>query len=155
MKPDHCTSLSCTAWGCDYCPECYHAMFDGQGIDRNGNTWKWDFQPYSGPLFVRWDGIPLKRQPSREDHPAWEPFERWNEGRDITAIATCHHCGEGYNEDSQGHTHDDDCECCHCDPQHDDHDRDAADVVKRAVERSGYVSFCCMECENAFIQVGG
>lgn len=51
----------------------------GEGRDRNGKLWRWEFSPYFGPLFLRADGEPLARQPIAETHPAWEPFMRWHE----------------------------------------------------------------------------
>ena len=33
-----------------------------------------------GPEFLRKDGEFLKQQPMYENHPAWEPFEKWLEG---------------------------------------------------------------------------
>ena len=80
-KPDYCTSSRCDDYGCDYCRECSHAIFFGSGKDVNGKMWKWEFAPYFGPLFLRKNGVPLKNQPGHEDHPAWEPFERWGERR--------------------------------------------------------------------------
>lgn len=52
----------------------YH---DGEGSAVvNGRTYRWDHHEYCGPLFLRKDGEPLKRQP-REHHPVWPHFNRW------------------------------------------------------------------------------
>ena len=80
MKPDICTSLSCVPPQ-DYCPECSHALFLGEGTDKNGKLWRWEFSPRFGPLFLRKDGEPLSRQPIRADHRAWVPFDSWMKER--------------------------------------------------------------------------
>jgi hypothetical protein len=49
----------------------------GEGIDRNGKLWKWEFTDRFGPLFLRKDGEPMVNQPIHENHPAWEPFREW------------------------------------------------------------------------------
>ena len=72
-----CTSLNNCAGG-DYCARCSHARFEGEGRDKRGKLWRWEFSPQYGPLFLRTDGEPLVHQPIREDHPAWEPFEAWH-----------------------------------------------------------------------------
>jgi len=83
MKPDHCTSVraALTGEGCsdygDYCRKCSHALYFGEGKDRNGKLWRWEFNPMFGPMFLRKDGEFLKQQPVYENHPAWEPFEKW------------------------------------------------------------------------------
>ena len=51
----------------------------GEGIDRNGKLWRWEFQERFGPLFLRKDGEPLVNQPIAEDHPAWKPLIEWFE----------------------------------------------------------------------------
>jgi len=76
VKPDICTSLICHPPQ-EYCKECSHAIFFGEGEDKKGKIWKWEFRSYGGPLFLRKDGEPLVNQPTEDDHPAWEPFEKW------------------------------------------------------------------------------
>lgn len=76
-EPDICTSIMCSSYGCDYCAECSHGLYFGEGEDRNGKLWKWEFNLFYGPVFLRKDGEPLKRQPCDENHPAWAPFKRW------------------------------------------------------------------------------
>ena len=77
MEPDVCTiSYDCPCAN-DYCQDCSHATWFGRGKDRNGKLWLWEFSPRLGPLFLRKDGVPLVYQPIDEDHPAWEPFEKW------------------------------------------------------------------------------
>lgn len=49
----------------------------GEGFDRNGRLWRWEFSEMFGPLFVDKRGGPLKVQPMDERHPAWVPFEEW------------------------------------------------------------------------------
>ncbi len=72
-----CTSMICISYGCQHCLQCSHAHYLGQGRDRNGKLWRWEFNPRFGPLFLRIDGEPIERQPIHETHPAWEPFMRW------------------------------------------------------------------------------
>jgi len=76
-EPDYCSSIMCRDYGCDYCMECSHASWIGEGKDINGKLWRWDFNPYFGPLFLRKDDKPLKYQPEGSKHPAWKPFETW------------------------------------------------------------------------------
>ena len=76
--PDECTSLMCSNYGCDYCAECSHAAFDGEGMDCNGRTWRWSFNPMFGPVFLCKDGEPMARQPG-EFHPVWDAFNDWHE----------------------------------------------------------------------------
>ena len=53
----------------------YH---DGEGYAVvNGRQYRWDFHEYCGPLFLRKDGEPLKRQPG-EHHPVWDVFNKWH-----------------------------------------------------------------------------
>jgi len=47
------------------------------GRDANGKMWHWEFNSYFGPTFTDAKGNILKRQPMRENHPAWKPFETW------------------------------------------------------------------------------
>jgi hypothetical protein len=49
----------------------------GEGLDRYGRRWRWDFSEMFGPLFVDAKGEPLKVQPMSERHAAWEPFNKW------------------------------------------------------------------------------
>jgi len=56
---------------------CNMSPHHGEGVDRNGKLWRWDFGYMVGPTFVNKSGEPLKNQPMTESHPAWEPFERW------------------------------------------------------------------------------
>ena len=77
MEPDICTSLTCTSLGSDYCMKCSHGIHNGSGIDKNGKEWRWEFNPYFGPLFVRKNGEPLSNQPIAPWHRAWKPFEKW------------------------------------------------------------------------------
>lgn len=76
MKPDICTSMLCDNLGCLYCKECSHAIFLGNGKDRNGKPWRWQYNPYHGPEFLGTKGQVLKNQPG-EKSPAWKPFGRW------------------------------------------------------------------------------
>ena len=77
MKPDACTSLRCHK-RCEYCFECSHALFYGEGKDSKGKIWMWEFNHRFGPLFLRKDGEPLINQPKSESHLAWEAFETWD-----------------------------------------------------------------------------
>jgi hypothetical protein len=49
----------------------------GEGVDRNGKIWRWEFHEWMGPSFLRkdWETF-LKRQPG-EGSPAWEVFNKW------------------------------------------------------------------------------
>ncbi len=78
MEPDNCTSLQCNSIGSAYCRECSHGRFMGSGVDSNGKEWRWSFNSRFGPLFLRKDGEPLKRQPWREDAPVWDAFDAWH-----------------------------------------------------------------------------
>ena len=77
MKPDICTSTMCNDLGGDYCPKCSHAIFCGEGKDKNGKLWKWDFNSHFGPNFLRKGGKALAVQPSEKSH-AWPIFEEWH-----------------------------------------------------------------------------
>jgi hypothetical protein len=77
MKPDICTSMLCDNLGCLYCKECSHAIFKGEGKDRTGKVWRWEYAPYYGVTFVGKKGEPLKHQPIAERHRAWQPFQVW------------------------------------------------------------------------------
>jgi hypothetical protein len=39
--------------------------------------WRWEFNPWFGPLFLKKNDEPKKKQPIGKKHPAWEPFEKW------------------------------------------------------------------------------
>ena len=86
MKPNQCTSIraALTGEGCTdyptYCPKCSHALYVGQGKDKNGKLWRWQFSPMFGPDFLKKNGDFLKRQPAGEDHSAWGPFSEWQKG---------------------------------------------------------------------------
>lgn len=56
-------------WAIDY--------YDGEGSAMvNGRLIRWEHHEWMGPLFLRADGNPLKRQPG-ENHPVWPRFEEW------------------------------------------------------------------------------
>jgi len=59
---------------------CSHAVWLGAGKDKNGKVWRWEFNSRFGPIFLRKNLEPLVNQPI-EDHPAWEPFEKWQRER--------------------------------------------------------------------------
>ncbi|HDZ14325.1 hypothetical protein LCGC14_1513950 [marine sediment metagenome] len=87
MKPDQCTSARAALTGKEcseypiYCPDCSHALYVGQGKDRNGKLWRWQYNPaVYGPDFLKKNGDFMKRQPAGENHPAWGPFLKWQEG---------------------------------------------------------------------------
>ena len=65
-------------------------------------------------------------------------------------IDTCFHCGEEYDSDCEGHTHDPDCECWFCDPEHDEYDEWGGEPVRRHVKKHGYLDICSSECEDNF-----
>jgi len=48
----------------------------GEGKDKNGKLWRWEFHEYMGPSFLRKDGEPLVNQPG-EKSPAWDVFNEW------------------------------------------------------------------------------
>jgi len=56
---------------------CNTTPHSGEGYDRHGRLWRWDFGEYVGPIFLGKRGDPLKVQPRSERHPAWEPFNKW------------------------------------------------------------------------------
>ena len=76
MKQDDCTSLGCSSFGSDHCTECSHARFFGEGTDETGKRWRWEFNPWFGPLFLRKDGEPFVNQPG-EDSKAWDVVDKW------------------------------------------------------------------------------
>lgn len=53
---------------------------DGEGVDVNGRTWRWEFSSQFGPLFVDTRGNPIKIQPP-EKSPAWPVFQCWYDQR--------------------------------------------------------------------------
>jgi hypothetical protein len=76
MIPRYCTSMFCCDYGCDYCSECSHAYHIGAGSDINGKSWRWQYNPWEGPTFLRKDGNAMLRQPSIKS-PAWDVFQKW------------------------------------------------------------------------------
>lgn len=47
-------------------------------FDVRFEGWRFDFSERFGPLLLsKTTGMPLKRQPDREDHPFWPAFEKW------------------------------------------------------------------------------
>ena len=67
-------------------------------------------------------------------------------------VNECDHCGNTYDSDREGHTHDEECECQYCDTNHDDYDEYNARPIAEFVADHGSLNFCCQECENSFIQ---
>lgn len=65
-----------TKWVPRLCICCLPTDF-GEGVDRNGRLWRWEFSEMFGPLFVDKKGDPLRVQPISEKHAAWQPFEHW------------------------------------------------------------------------------
>jgi len=74
--PDTCTSLNCRKFPADFCPQCSHALYLGEGTDTAGKEWKWEFNPRFGPTFLTKKGEPLVNQPG-EKSKVWEIFESW------------------------------------------------------------------------------
>ena len=70
----YCTSLDCHG-DHDHCPKCSHGIYFGSGM-VNGREWKWTFNPRFGPVFLKKDGEPRKRQPEMRN-PVWGVFKRW------------------------------------------------------------------------------
>lgn len=81
MKPDICTSLTCSNQGSGYCKKCSHAMFFGEGVSPSGRKYRWEFNPMFGPLFVKTNGESLINQPS-EKNKIWDVFAEWLKKRD-------------------------------------------------------------------------
>ena len=74
MKPDLCTAPICENQ--THCPDCLHAFYKGEGTDKDGNLWRWEYRPQFGAVFVIKAGKHSKFQPPEGD-PAWELFEKW------------------------------------------------------------------------------
>ena len=72
--PDVCNSLMCSPPQ-GYCSQCNHSVFFGSAKVR-GKLWKWEFNSKFGPLYLRADDEPMKRQPSGR-HPVWSKFNIW------------------------------------------------------------------------------
>jgi len=49
----------------------------------NDREYRWSFNEWLGPLFLRKDGAVMKRQPG-EKHPIWPHFEKWLAAREGT-----------------------------------------------------------------------
>lgn len=79
MRPDICNNPSCSSFGGDYCPECSHGWFSGEGFDKKGKQWRWRFNTWFGPTFLKRDGVPLIKQPTADRHPALITFKAWLE----------------------------------------------------------------------------
>jgi hypothetical protein len=71
-----CNSLTNCAGG-EYCKKCSHGRRRGSGLDDHGKVWRWEHNPWFGPLFLGTRGEPLKRQPITPSHRAWQPYLRW------------------------------------------------------------------------------
>lgn len=80
MKRFECTSTMCNTMS-DYCPDCSHSIYHGSGKDKYGKVWRWEFNKWFGPTFLKKNGEPLKNQPIAENHPAWKPFYKWLKNR--------------------------------------------------------------------------
>jgi hypothetical protein len=65
-----CSSLNNCLGG--NCSKCFHANYYGEG-----NGYRWEFSPMFGPLFLKKNGEPLKRQPLTGK--AWDAFGEWQE----------------------------------------------------------------------------
>ena len=84
MKPDICTSPICDQNDYDKChesgyrdcPKCKYAFYKGEGTDKDGKIWRWEYRPQFGPEFVTKAGWLVKYQPIEGD-PAWDLFYRW------------------------------------------------------------------------------
>ena len=75
-QPNECTSLHCQSHGSDYCPECSHGLYFGEGYvgDR---LWRWEFNRMFGPQFYMADGYTIRTRYPGERHPVWDVFENW------------------------------------------------------------------------------
>lgn len=64
------------------------AWGDGPMLIRwRGKEWRFEFSEMFGPSLLTKDGEISARQPTREDHPFWLPFQRWmNSGRRCRAV---------------------------------------------------------------------
>ncbi len=71
-----CSSLSnCRGGNCSHCS---HANYYGEG-----GGYRWEFSPMFGPLFLKKDGEPLKRQPLTGK--AWDAFMEWHARQEPSA----------------------------------------------------------------------
>jgi len=59
------------------------SFYDGpHEVLVNGRRTLFEFSEQFGPVVLCKDGwTPKQRQPAREDHPFWVPFEAWLKGR--------------------------------------------------------------------------
>jgi hypothetical protein len=79
MKPTICLKPICPKAYCypdERCPKCKHAFYKGQGKDKSGKLWLWEYRPQQGVDFVTKAGKHLKYQPIVGD-PVWDLFEAW------------------------------------------------------------------------------
>ena len=74
VQPDICSSFRCNP-PTDYCAKCSHAFFFGSAKVK-GITYRWEHNPYHGPMFSRSKDGECLWIPS-EKHPVWKAFERW------------------------------------------------------------------------------
>ena len=72
-----CSSLTCSNYASDYCKKCSHANYI-QEQELDGKVYRWEFNPMFGPLFLRKDYEPMKRQPIPKSK-AWDAFELYME----------------------------------------------------------------------------
>jgi hypothetical protein len=75
---DMCTSFTDCDGG-DYCKDCSHGVYLGE-VFVNGKKWKFEFNRWFGPLFLRKDGEPRVRQPDTRN-PVWSEFEKWHDAK--------------------------------------------------------------------------
>ena len=73
--------FTCTSTACQkhhkHCEQCSHAYFSGVSRkDNNGKTWRWNYNPRCGVLFLNYNFKALKRQPDLNS-TAWEAFRVW------------------------------------------------------------------------------
>ena len=80
LNEDYCTSLNCKSWGSEYCSRCSHYLKYGLGEDVDGTTWRWEFNPMFGPLFLDEEFEPLYDQPN-EKSLCWDTFQKWYDER--------------------------------------------------------------------------
>ena len=74
VQPDICSSLRCNP-PTTYCQKCSHAFFFGSA-KVNGINYRWEYNPYHGPLFSRAKDGECRWIPS-EKHPVWKEFDAW------------------------------------------------------------------------------